>query len=112
MAHNASFKRTKNYFFFKLGFSEEAFKKVMAEYCQQFGKITTNKYDDVCTEIQKDWNYFMHWWGTAKHKFKDEYFKNKFFNSRGRYSRKNEVYNEWNDIREALQYTNGCTDDF
>lgn len=109
MAHNKAYKKTKNYFRFKLGFTDQSFLKVIADYSKFAGIVTTNKGDDVCVNIQNNWNEFMHWWGTVKHNFKDDYSQVKI-----KYRPRRLDYNEWwqqSNMDGSFAY-NGVTDDF
>jgi hypothetical protein len=93
------YRRTRNYLHFKLGFSVQTSHKIMKRYTGD--GFTTLQ--EAGMKIQSDWTAFMEWWGTNK---------TVYANSSRNGQKKNRKYSEWDDIREALQYTNGCADDF
>lgn len=64
-----NYKKTKNYFRFKLGFSQSDFTKVLNKWKEMHDKQLLDK-NEVCDIIQGDWNAFMKWWQTVKKEFK------------------------------------------
>jgi hypothetical protein len=115
LRNHSDYKRTKNYFQYKLGFTEQAVKEVLTLFACDTVEPFKSKQDrdKICKIIQCDWNSFMQWWGCVKHLFKEEYFKVRSYSSVVRKRKfRNRQNSEWNYMSEFLQYTNGSADDF
>lgn len=104
-SNNLNFKKTRNYLTFKLGFThptaELIIKRYGTEHLQEQLSLA-----ELGDKIQGNWDSFMGFWGKIKLDYKSE--------PRSFPKRERQRYdaNDYNDIQEALKYTNGSADDF
>lgn len=103
-------KKTVNYLHYTLHYPIKTARKIVWAYGKTIGieKLAGSDgeagFISIGESIQADWDKFMIFYGTIK----DSYKKSRI-SSR---SRSGGGYEYDADITEALQYTNGCTDDF
>ena len=102
-------KKTINYLHYTLHYSVKTSRKIIWAYGKSIGIEKLAGIDSVADFIklgdiiQKDWDAFMTFYGTIKDTYKKA----------GKSSRSRSGWDSYDaDITEALQYTNGCTDDF
>jgi hypothetical protein len=109
MKHNKAYGATKVYMYHHRGFSINQFHRIVMAYGkykqlpnEQLPGIEGYKayIDEVCDVVQQDWKSYLDFVRASPIKPKMDR------------KQRRQYYGDYNDMREALQYTNGSTDNF